>query len=340
MDIREILTEYSQNSYKLFSENLSLLLGSKVDIHIQKWQKLTVDEYFSALQTPFAFSKLIMDKGGEGEGLLVFSKRDAIFLGCTLSMFGKAVIEEKITSLEFGKDEFDAFHELCNQLIGMSDQVFAKILPEKIHIKQIDVATVEEESEIQKTIGKFFNEEYLINFSYRLEVDGKYEAFFDFVLPASFISQIGHGELKEQEEEPEHAKNETIDSGTVTSDKQGKILLINISKNDKNELETLLTEKNMPYNYAPTVSTLQQQMRYNNIKLIVIQAGLMVLKGIHLCRKLKRILAATPVPLWIEGKNWNVVLVRQAIQSGANYIVVLPLNRSVVGTKIQQFCLK
>lgn len=339
MKTQKILTEYTSTSSKLFSENLPLLLGGTVEIIDAKWQKYSGEQFASSIDLPTACCMFSVDKGYSGEGMFLLSKHDAILLSCTLSTYSEAVIEEKLTSLELGKEENDAFHELCNQLIGLMDQALNNILPEQTHIKKGDVHVIEKDDDVSKTFAGLVNEDYLIHFIYQFDLNNQQKFELRFFMSSSFIAQIGEGEVTEPETLSQGEMAAVVGPDDAKPDSTEKILMINIAQQEENGLEALLSEKNMQFEYITKVSALQQQVIQEKIKLIVIKAGEKIPVGVLLCRKLKMMLDTVPVSIWIEGRGWNAVLTLRAIKAGASYIIVLPLNRQIIGRKIRQLFL-
>jgi chemotaxis protein CheY-P-specific phosphatase CheC len=336
MRAKDFLEEFHKKSSETIQENFNILLGEEVKISGEKWQNSFVNEFFTINQLPVASCKISATKGYNGEAFLLFPKKDAILFGGVLAMFGDAVLEEKITSLELGKAEYDAFHETCNQLIGLIDQVFHELLPEKIHLKQLDTKVLENENEQKDFFEKIYSEESIISFPYQVKLKNKYDAEFNIAFPISFVSQFVDLKSIEASEETNQGQIKNENSKTHASNRIGRALVIDLDQDETNEFTQLFEEENINFDFINTISQLKIIIEKNSVKLIVIQANNNFKKGLEICGKLSKYLENSLIPIWMQGNNWDMVLIEKALQVGAWYLVVSPIDRNILSSRLHQ----
>ena len=336
MRAQDFFEEFHTKSSETIQENFNILLGEEIKISVEKWHKYSVDEFFAINQLPIASCKISATKGYNGEAFLLFPKRDAILFGGILAMFGDAALEEKITTLEFGKAEYDAFHETCNQLIGLLDQVFSKLLPKKIHLKQLDTKVFENEDAQKDFFQNMYNEEFILSFNYKVKLKNKYDAEFNIAFPISFVSQFVEMQSLETLEEINKSQIKDENSKTHTSKRIGKVLVIDLDQDKINELTQLLDDENINFDFINTISQLKLIIEKNSVKLIVIQANSNFTKGLEICGKLSKYLENSLIPIWMQGNNWDMILIEKALNFGAWYLVVSPIDKNILSSRIHQ----
>ena len=274
-----------------------------------------------------------------GEGFICFSQKDAILIGCMLAMFAESTLNEKVASLDFCEEEFDAFGEVCNQLISLIDQALVELLPQKIHLKQTNTQLLADESAVQEVLGKFKKEKYLINFPFKLRLKSIYKADINLILPASLISQMAGGEIElsqNVDSGQKKCKESSQDIVAASPSDNIKVLLINLAAGTDSNLEPLFEEKKIYYDYVKNIAQLKEKILNNPIKLIVIQSNGQPAKGVEFCSKLNRILGQSTMPIWLQSSNWDMDLIERSLKSGASYLIVMPVDPEIIRKKIQQ----
>lgn len=339
MDSNQFFKEFYSETSKIFGKKLSLFIGEEVKVYEQNWNKIHIDQLTTFFKLPIAISGLLIEHDYTGEGFICFSQKDAILMGCLLAMFGEATLNEKVASLDFREEEFDAFQEVCNQLISLIDQALAELLPQKIHLKQTKTQIIQEDIGIQQALGQFKKEKYLINFSFQLKLKNVYKADINLILPASVIAQIAGGEIEFsniekviQEKPDSNIKN----MDAVPSANKLDLLLINLGTETEPDFQQLLEEHNIRSGNVYSIDQLKKQICSNPIKLIIIQSNGQAAKAIDFCYKINQILGRSKVPIWLQSSDWNMGSIERAIKSGAGYLLVTPLNLKIIKKKIIQ----
>ena len=326
MQVENFCNEFLPKCSKIFNENLKLLFDNEVVAQHLEIQKIQPNQFGQSFPLPIVVSNIQVEHDYQGNGYLVFSKEDAILVGCLLAEIGEAAMEEKITSKSFSNDEFDGYKEICNQIIGLLDQVFVDLVPQKIHLKQMDHVKVEDEKDLEKISEMINDETYLLNFPFQLDFDKKYQANLYLVLPNSFVTQFLDEEFKD--------KNRS-ESDSQPFDEL-EVLLINVDGKKESGLKSIFDDFKIPCIQIESFSRLKELAQQNSKKLVVIEANQQILKGIDICNNISKVIRNLPIPIWLQGNSWNSFCVYKATLAGANYVLVSPINKNVVKRRLLQ----
>jgi len=330
---------YKQSGNEI-AKNFSLLLNLKVTFLESEYQEVQFERLVATLPSSLVVSKLHIEQDYQAEGSLLFSKQDAIVMGCLLAMYSETTLEAKVASSSFDNSELDAFREICNQLVGCVDRVLTESVPRKIHIRLGDTQIRENKEEGQNAIRHLFVSGNLINFPYHLKLEKKRDTFFSFLFPATLLAQFD--EKTETVVAQAAAQNDIPKnlSDISHSENGSQVLLVRLNESSDPSLQDLFTEKMIPFSYVHSLSQLKDRIAHSSVKLIVIQTDEQIKKAIDLCQKITFVCHQTPVPIWLQGSDWNQELIIKAVQVGASYLIVTPLNRELVEQRISQVLLK
>ena len=330
------INEFQTDSSNELLKNLGLLLGEDLSIIKQNWSIIELDRTLPIFTLPLAVSTIEISKSYSSKGIFVFQKSMAILLSGILSMFSKNILDEKLSKLDMDEADKDAFGEICNQLVGSLNRIMSDLLPEKIHIKQINTNLWERKKEMEFP----FDDPYLISMPFVAKVNDFRNIKFHLILPVSiidsFLERQIHWDLFYQKQ-TNSTNSSDEDEQQLSEEVQTLFIQLNIQCDSI--IQTILTRNNIDFEFIESYAELKESILQYAIKLIILLVDDREQQGIALCNKINKDLEGYHIPIWLQGNKWNRDLALKAKKAGASYLTLAPPDTSRLETKIQEYFL-
>ncbi len=168
------------------AEEMSTLLGQKVNQSNLMVILTTKEEYFSEPQGKAALTHMQISGEGEGDSYVLISQDAAVFLGGTLIMLPDDEIESRIKSGLFDGEEADAFGEIANIIAGAYTSTFLDLYKKSLRFVKTSVAPMIP-TKVDVDADEPFPPGDYCHARCTLDLEGRDLGFLDFLIPASIL---------------------------------------------------------------------------------------------------------------------------------------------------------
>ena len=341
-------------------EESSLLLG-------QTFSAGAVDQvgtnrltYFSDMEDAILIAAVESKEDYSGRFYLIFSLRDAILLSGMLLGIPPARISEKRKLAIIENDDYDAFGEIMNQVIGSFNTVFKPSFANKVHLKLVkpkkfvpDVDGLAEDEPIPEG-------DYLL-FRSQLGLDGYEMDRLDILMPRHLALAFEPQEeapspatavVEEAAELPEAAAEEVAappaaaaeegvsEAGEEREEREEREETIIILEDDLRERENLkrcLEATGVKLLDAPLSADIRELFAQGDVRVAVVGVADTEDRELALCIKIAALRHDKPMPIIMCAPGWTRSGVLKAVKYGARDIILKPYTQDELVTKVKRF---
>ena len=342
------LTAVLGKAVKQACDESSMLLGQTMevgDVDQVGTNRLT---YFSDLENALLIAAVEAKEEFSGQFYLLFSLRDAILLSGLLLGIPPARISEKRKLAIIENDDYDAFGEVLNQVIGSFNTVFKPSFTSKVHLKLVkpkkyvpEVDQITDEEPVPDGEFRLFR--------FQLAVEGFEMDRLDVLMPLDLATQfdpvpdqaVAAG--AEAETEAVTAADDTMpaedearpaESGVP---KEETIIILEDDARERENIRKYLAETGLKLVDAPLDADIRELFDAGYARLAVVGVADTEDRELALCIKIASLRHDQPMPIIMCAPEWTRSGVLKAIKYGARDILVKPYSETELLSKVKKF---
>ncbi|MDH4318622.1 MAG: hypothetical protein OEV64_09555 [Desulfobulbaceae bacterium] len=327
---RERLDEIFISAYRLIQQDLSELLGKRLDIAEPRSDLLSKKEVLAALEAKSVIATMKMDGMAKGVGFLLVSVRDAISIGGTLLMFPEDEMSEALKAEDYNEELEDAYGEVANIIAGTLTTTFRDEFQEDLRFVRTEQETFLP-VEVDPSSATPFPDKiyYIVHAPMGLHTDQLGELLC--IVPGAFFHLVEEEESVIQEE----ASVEAVPLSAVEEPEGGEEILI--LANDEKEagfISSVLTNSGIEVKVLG-FRDLQSENITERLRCIFL---VMKEVGEHGFGMAIRVSSMAPgIPLVAAAPGWTRPLVMQAVRYGIGDILLTPAQVGDVRQKAERY---
>jgi CheY-like chemotaxis protein len=332
---------------KQAGEESGMLLGQELSISLLDSISTSKSSFFGGLDDGCFVMGVDSVEPYGGQFYLVFSLRDAIVMSSILLGIPPARIQEKKRLSIIENDDIDAFSEIANMVNGalntvfqgtLSNKVRFKLLPPKKYIPEID----ELGPDVPLPDG-----DYLM-FRSKLDMPGQEMNHLDILIPVD-LGNLFDPQPIEAATEAESDKD-TAGADAVSSPVDGdesaspaanaidSIIVLEDNEEQRQQMAELVSFTGYHVDQGTLNSDIKELFSGKNVKLVIIGSQDADDRELAVCIKVNAIRQDFPPAIIMSAESWTRIAVLKALKYGARDIIIKPLNRDDVTTKVQRYC--
>jgi CheY-like chemotaxis protein/chemotaxis protein CheY-P-specific phosphatase CheC len=322
-------------SSMLLGQTMSVAGGDQVGTN-----RLT---YFSDLENALLIAAVEAKEEYAGQFYLLFSLRDAILLSGLLLGIPPARVSEKRKLAIIENDDYDAFGEVLNQVIGSFNTVFKPSFPNKIHLKLVKPKKYVPE------VDQLTDEEPIPDGEYRLfraplAVDGYEMDRLDILVPLELALQL--------DPPPEAPVVETVEVEAVAAEavpgaadippsesmpQDETIIILEDDARERENIRKYLADTGLKLLDAPLDADIRELFAQGFARLAVVGVADTEDRELALCIKISSLRLDQPMPIIMCAPEWTRSGVLKAIKYGARDILIKPYSEAELISKVRKY---
>ncbi|MDH3348081.1 MAG: hypothetical protein OEM02_08275 [Desulfobulbaceae bacterium] len=329
MIVKERLDEIFNSSYRLIQEDLSELLGKRLNLAEPQSELLSKKEYLEGLDSKMIISTIKLEGVAKDEGFLLVALRDGISIGGTLLMFPEDELSDALTNENYDEELEDAYGEVANIIAGSFTTTFKEEFKEDIRFVRTEQETfIPVEVELSEATPFPDRIYYAVRAPMGLDTEQLGNLYC--ILPAAFFGLV-------EEEKLEGEASEPVDAALEATGEQLQLTKILILTNDEKEAEfigSVLTGSGIGV----------KMLGFRELQAESIPEGIscifLVMKEVseHGFGVAIRVNALAPnIPLVAAAPGWTKPLVMQAVRYGVGDIMLTPADMGEVRKKADRY---
>lgn len=345
-------------------EAVGELLGHKLEVTHPVSRFKSKEEFFFEAESNLVLTEIQV--GGElsGEMYFLVTLKDSILLGGTLIMLPEPELESHMASEEFGEDEADAYGEIANIIIGILNDVFQEVFPEKLHLKKGETQPVNP-NKVDTASPKPVPDQKYLAATYAMSLEKRQLGAMQMLLPAELLGLVEVESEDAVARKKTAAASETIKAVAESKDAWGEqekvrpqqkagaaqadtkpttdsagradgppvVLIVAEAMEAAAPFEAIAVNQG----YTPKVIQVQDNMKAavagENIRGSFLVLNEVNDRGIAAVIKVKSA-CGNAIPLITAGPDWTRKKVLQAVRYGACDIVVTPAEPDDIKEKL------
>lgn len=336
---------------KQAGEESSMLLGQSLSIEDSDAVQTNRMTYFADTEDAMFVVGVETREDYPGQFHMIFSLRDAILLSSMLLGIPPARISEKRKLAIMEPDDYDAFGEIMNQVIGSFNSVMKPRFPSKIHLKLLGSLNKFVPQMDQLTDEEPIPEGEYVMFRAQLQMDGlemdRVDIFIPVALAETMMPQAAAPPppevVEEAAEEAAEAEPEAVAAGDAAvavepvSVLDQTVVILDDDAADRQNVKNALSGAGINLVEASLNDDVRELFTQGKAKVALIGVADTEDRELALCIKINSFCQDQPVPIIMCARQWTRTAVLKALKYGARDIIVKPYAADELVSKVRKF---
>ncbi len=340
MVLEKAITQAGEESSMLLGQTLSAGALDQIGTN-----RITL---FSDMEGAILIATIESKEEYPGQFYILFSLRDAILLSGMLLGIPPARISEKRKLSIIENDDYDAFGEIMNQVIGSFNTVFKPSFSQKVHLKLL------KPKKFVPEVDEIAGDEPVPDGEYRLFraqmcMEGYEMDRLDVLMPRELALAF-----EPQQDEPAHAdaasaqaqeypesggeiaKSEPLAAG-AGEDREETIIILEDDAREREKIRKCLEATGVKLLDAPLSVDIRELFAQGDVKVAVVGVADTEDRELALCIKIASLRHDTPMPIIMCAPEWTRSGVLKAIKYGARDILLKPYSQDELVKKVKRY---
>jgi CheY-like chemotaxis protein/chemotaxis protein CheY-P-specific phosphatase CheC len=337
------LTAVLDKAARQACDESSMLLGQTMSVAGGDQVGTNRPTYFSDLENALLIAAVEAKEEYSGQFYLLFSLRDAILLSGLLLGIPPARISEKRKLAIIESDDYDAFGEVLNQVIGSFNTVFKPSFPQKIHLKLV------KPKKFVPEIDQLTDDEPVPDGEYRLfraslAIDGYEMDRLDVLVPLELAMQL--------DPPPEVPVAEAVEAEAVVAEtapaatdapgggpiaQEETIIILEDDARERENIRRCLADTGLKLLDAPLDADIRELFAQGFARVAVVGVADTEDRELALCIKISSLRLDQPMPIIMCAPEWTRSGVLKAIKYGARDILIKPYSEAELISKVRKY---
>ena len=327
-------------------EESSMLLGQGLAINASDVLQTNRMSFFTDMEDAMFVVGVETREDYPGQFYMIFSLRDAILLSSMLLGIPPARISEKRKLAIMEPDDYDAFGEIMNQVIGSFNSVMKPRFPNKIHLKLLGSLTKYIPLMDQLTEEEPIPDGEYVMFRAQLQMDGLEMDRVDIFIPVALAESLAPeaaappAEVEEQataEPEEQAAQPEKEDSTKPAPALNQTVVILDDDAGDRQNVKNFLSGAGIDLLEASLNDDIRELFTQGKATVALIGVADTEDRELALCIKVNSFCQDKPVPIIMCAPQWTRTAVLKALKYGARDIIVKRYLADELVTKVKKY---
>ena len=331
---------------KQAGEESSMLLGQSLSIEGSDAVQTNRMTYFADTEDAMFVVGVETREDYPGQFHMIFSLRDAILLSSMLLGIPPARISEKRKLAIMEPDDYDAFGEIMNQVIGSFNSVMKPRFPSKIHLKLLGSL-----KKFVPLMDQLSDEEPIpdgeyVMFRAQFQMDGlemdRVDIFIPVTLAEAMMPQAAPPPPEVEEQTTTEAGPETAAAQESAAVEQVPVLeqtvvILDDDAADRQNVRNFLSGAGINLLEASLNDDIRELFTQGKATVALIGVADTEDRELALCIKINSFCQDKPVPIIMCARQWTRTAVLKALKYGARDIIVKPYAADELVSKVKKF---
>lgn len=326
-------------------EESSMLLGQGLAINASDVLQTNRMSFFTDMEDAMFVVGVETREDYPGQFYMIFSLRDAILLSSMLLGIPPARISEKRKLAIMEPDDYDAFGEIMNQVIGSFNSVMKPRFPNKIHLKLLGSLTKYIPLMDQLTEEEPIPDGEYVMFRAQLQMDGLEMDRVDIFIPVALAESLAPeaaappAEVEEQAAKPEEqvAQSEKEEIRQPVPAMNQTVVILDDDAGDRQNVKNFLSGAGIELLEASSNDDIRELFTQGKATVALIGVADTEDRELALCIKVNSFCQDKPVPIIMCAPQWTRTAVLKALKYGARDIILKPYLADELVSKVKKY---
>lgn len=324
-----------QSAISQAAADSGMLLGQELSVTSVTLAEVTSDNFIAGVEDACLVAGVNSLGDYPGTFYLVFSLRDAIVMSGSLLGIPPARIAEKSRLAIMEADDFDAFSEILNQMIGSFKSAVQPLLP-KFQLKLLPSRRYVPQEEHEPGDELVPSGAYVI-LAAGLVMSGKELDRLHLLIPTDLALLMDPQEQAPEPQPQAEIGEPDVEGAEVAAEvPQTPLLLLDDDEEERHKRAGELEAAGYKV-FAVTIDSPLDQFYDRGIRLVIVSLDNVDDRALAIGMKLRALSRQAPLPVIMSASQWTRTTVLKALKFGARGIVAKPFAAEDLLAKVERY---